>query len=76
MIELKLKLKKVEDSVDWEIAAHTDIEEFVRNDDAKTDIKDDAMRTYLTNTNLISKMVMSAKKSVSVKSKNCVETKI
>jgi hypothetical protein len=41
------KTMKVDDAVVWEIAAHTDIEEFVRNEDGKTDvdIKDDAMRT-------------------------------
>jgi hypothetical protein len=49
LADIGVKTMKVDDAVDWEIATHTDIDEFVRNEDGKTDvdIKDDAMRTYL-----------------------------
>ena len=75
-----------------EIAANTDIGEFVRKDVAKTevDIKDDAMWNSLTNNTLLSKRIVSAMKSedsqsqelelkggvAGVKSNTCVGKKI
>ena len=61
LADIGVKPMKALDAVDLEVATHTDIEEFVKNDDAKdeVDINDDAMRTYLTNTHLLSKKKVS-----------------
>ena len=86
LADIGVKPMKAMDAVDLEIATHTDIEEFVKNDDAKTevDINDDAMRTYLTNTNLpikrkvsgITFTIVGAERGVAgLKCNNCVGTK-
>ena len=61
LADIGVKPMKAMDAVDLEIATHTDIEEFVKNDDAKTEvyINDYAMRTYFTNTHLLSKRKVS-----------------
>ena len=57
---------KVKYDADWEIAAHADLEEGMEEcrDSADVDVQDDAMRTYLNNTNLLSKRMVSATISV------------
>ena len=57
---------KVKDDADWEIAAHANLEECMEECGGGTDVnvKDDAMRTYLNNTNLLSKRIVNATISV------------
>ena len=56
----------VTDDADWETAAHANLEECMDECGGKTDVdvKDDNMRTYLNNTNLLSKRIVSATISV------------
>ena len=53
-----------EDGTNWE--AHSDMPEMMEKEDVKTgdSIKDDAMRMYLNNTNLLSKRIVNAIRSV------------
>ena len=66
LADIGVRPMKVEDAADWETPAHADLEECVEEYDGKTDVdvKDDAMRTYLTNTNPLSKRIVSAMESV------------
>ena len=60
MAEIGVVPIEVKDDNDWGTAAHDDLEECVR----VKDIKDDMMKTYLTNTNLLSNRIVSATTSV------------
>ena len=66
LADIVVEPMKVTDDADLETAAHTDLEECMEECGGKTDVdvKDDTMRTYLNNTNLDIKNIVSSKRYI------------